>query len=208
MPRLCLTTLAKSQTVNYPEQTKKQLFDTFFRKYHRWARAFAYKHVNDLNIADDIVQDVFFEIWLRNDDLDFTDELKPYLFKSTYNKCINYLNQKYTREKISLENHPDNSFFIQVHDSSTNLENDLLYKELDFEIKNCIENLPEQCKKVYKLKHQFGLKNKEIAERLNINIKTVEKHITNALIKLRSHLKKLDLLSFLILSIVKIFILR
>lgn len=190
-------------------QTDHLLLDNLFRKYYKILKAFACKYVEDQSIAEDIVQEVFYEIWLRKSMIDLNAYLKPYLFKSVHNKCLNHLNNKYTKEKISLNQLSTDSYSEpSLKSQESELEDSLLYKELESEIRKCIDNLPEQCKKTYLLRHTYGLKNREIAEQLNINIKTVEKHMANALIKIREHLKKLDLLPGIISLIVKIFLMR
>ena len=135
--------------------------ENLFTQYYQILRAYALRYVQNQDAAEDIVQDVFFELWLRRNDIQFIDD---------------YLQ----------------SFVVYQEDS-------LLLKDLDREIKTYVESLPEQCHRIFIMSRSLNLKNKDIALRLGISIKTVEKQITKALSGLRNHLKENGLLSFFFL---------
>ena len=185
-------------------QKDAPFFDELFRQYYKALRACAFRYVSDINTAEDIVQDVFFELWLKRDKIDITAHIKPYLFKAVFNRSINYLKSKEGKEKVSLE--PQHETQIQdyyLSSLTTDIEDSLLLKELNEEIKSCVEKLPEQCKRIFILRHNYSMKNREIAEQLNISIKAVEKQISKALYKIRLHLLKLNLLPFVVYVILK-----
>ena len=163
--------------------------ENLFTQYYQILRAYALRYVQNQDAAEDIVQDVFFELWLRRNEIDFDLPMKAYLFKSVLNKSRNYIYDKRVKDKIDdyLQ-----SFVVYQEDS-------LLLKDLDREIKTYVESLPEQCHRIFIMSRSLNLKNKDIALRLGISIKTVEKQITKALSGLRSHLKKNGLLSFFFL---------
>jgi len=168
-----------------------------FKTHYHSLRAYAYRFINSWAFAEDIVQDVFFELWARRDHIRFDDRnaVKSYLFKSVYNRSVNLLNSGVLYNKSSLEDTNESQIvedYIQVH--TQNQEQSLLLKELEKEIASYIETLPPQCKKIFILSRTHELKNKEIAEQLGISVKAVEKQISKALSGLRNHLMKKELL--------------
>ena len=82
-----------------------------------------------------------------------------------------------------------------------NSEQSLLLKELEEEIMSYINTLPPQCHKIFMLSRSYGLKNREIAEQLNISIKAVEKQISKALSGLKEYLIQRDLFPLLVLAV-------
>lgn len=128
---------------------------------------------------------------MKRKSINFNEPIKPYLYKATYNKSISYLNS--LQENLNID---EQNIKLQLQQKiiSYDLQESLLLKEISEEIISCVDTLPEQCRRVFLLSRGQGLKNKEIAQQLNISEKTVEGHISKALAELRSHLKKLDLL--------------
>ncbi|MEG0889273.1 MULTISPECIES: RNA polymerase sigma-70 factor [Bacteroides] len=170
-------------------------FEDLFLTYHSSLLAFAYKYVNDKQVAEDIVQDVFMALWARKHKLDFSESIKPYLYKATLNKSLTYLNSIHEEKSID-----DKDIEYALHQKivSYNQQDSLLLKEITQEIRFFVNTLPPQCKKVFQLSREDNLKNKEIAEKLKISEKTVEGHIRKALFELRNHLIKLNLMDIIV----------
>lgn len=104
------------------------------------------------------------------------------------NRCINYLNQEYIQKEKSIDEVEDfvDLYFIDEAEPSDNMMQD----ELEQKINDIIDSFPVECKRVFKLSREDGLKYEQIATRLNISINTVKYHMKNALTELRSHLKE------------------
>lgn len=171
--------------------------ENLFTQYYQILRAYALRYVQNQDAAEDIVQDVFFELWLRRNEIDFDLPMKAYLFKSVLNKSRNYIYDKRVKDKISFDSDNDIQFIDDYLQSFVVYQEDsLLLKDLDREIKTYVESLPEQCHRIFIMSRSLNLKNKDIALRLGISIKTVEKQITKALSGLRNHLKKMDCYPF------------
>lgn len=169
------------------------LFQNLFDEYFRPLVLFAYHYVNDWQAGEDIVQDVFMSLWNKREEVDFEHSIKPYLYRSAYNKSLNYLNSVLIRYRID---QPENiDALIDQEILSYNQHDTLLLHELSEEIDSFVEKMPEQRKKVYRMSRQQNLKNKEIAIRLNISEKAVEKHITKALADIRTHLQEAGMMS-------------
>lgn len=161
------------------------IFEDLFQTYRHSLLLFAYKYVNDKQAAEDIVQDVFIALWIRRDEIDFSQPIKPYLYKATYHKSLTYLSS--LKNSLNIDE-KDTRMLIHQKIVSYNQPDSLLLQEIEQEIITFANMLPPQCKTVFQLSRGANLKNREIAERLNISEKTVEGHIRKALFGLRNHL--------------------
>lgn len=177
-------------------------YEELFFRYHGRLVLFARKFTGDLQSAQDLVQDVFLNLWEKAETININSSPKAYLFQSVRNSCLNYkrhINIRHTVEdeltlKISLSEQMTYSDFNDPYYS-------LLELELQRKIEEVINSLPEKCLEVYKLSRQNCLHNKEIAEKLGISVKMVEKHISRALSVIRCELKEY-------LGILLVFLLR
>lgn len=169
---------------------QREFFENLFRLYHKQLCMYAFRYVKDMDIAEDVVQDVFFDLWQRKY-LDFDRNIKSYLFKATYSRCMNYLVSKHYKNNVRLEQDiKQDLYFISVLDN----DDTLLKNELFEEIENKVNILPEYCRKIFIMRCDGNLKNREIADILGVSIKAVEKQITKALSLIREHLKSKDML--------------
>lgn len=153
---------------------------------------YAFSLTNDSDLSEDIVQNVFMAIWKKRDKLKEDFVIKSYLYKSVYNEFID----QYRKEKSVLpleKKHFDALTTIIEEDDEKSLE------KLIKLVKQEIENLPPKCKQTFLLSKQDGLTNIEIAEHLNISIKSVEAHITKAFFILRKTVgEKVNTILFLL----------
>lgn len=188
--------LKEKQTVSRSRASDISLFQQLFDSYFQALVTYAFRFVNDWQAAEDITQDVFMALWMKKEDIDFDEPVKPYLYRAVYNRSINYLNSALMQKRI--EGADTIEELINQEVLGYNQHDALLLKEITAEINNFVETLPPQCRNVYKLSREENLKNKEIADRLDISEKAVEKHITKALTEIRNHLVHLDILSMLI----------
>ena len=172
------------------------LFQKLFEDYFRSLVTYSYRYVNDWSVGEDIVQDVFMALWINRDKIDFEEPIKPYLYRATYNRSINYLNSVSVQRRVDHADMLDELIDREI--LSYNQHDNLLLKEIAEEITSFVGTLPEQRRRVFLLSREENLKNKEIALRLNISEKAVEKHITKALSDIRTHLTETGLISGLI----------
>ncbi|HEY4788076.1 MAG TPA: RNA polymerase sigma-70 factor [Bacteroidales bacterium] len=167
----------------------KAAFDLLFSMFYIRLRNYSLRITNDLKASEDIVQDIFFNLWTKPELVDKINSLEAYLRVSVYNRSIGLVKEKSKRNIAQL-----NSRFIELEEIHLEIleyhRDFLIEKELTLEISKAVESLPEQCRLVFKLSRNFGFKNVEIAEYLGISIKGVEKHITKALLHLRKELKE------------------
>jgi len=157
-------------------------YELLFKKYYPQLCSFAYKFVNNSQVAEEIAQDIFFVLWKNRQKLKIKS-IKSYLFQAVKNNClqeirISHLNKKYsiyTKEHISI--------------SSNNIEEEIDCSELNEIIEETLNKLPEKCQTIFKLSRYEGLKYNEIAEKLAISIKTVEANMGKALKHFKDSLK-------------------
>jgi len=176
-----------------------EYFKNIFLEYYNPLCLYALKYVKNTEVAEDIVQDVFASVWSHRNDLDLSLPIRPLLYKYTHNKAIDHLKNKSSNiERL------DNTTYKQLNDYIDTLiinqpDEILNFNELNKEIQKYIDRLPDQCRIIYNLSRVANLKNREIAEKLNISIKTVEKHISKAISEIRKHLHDEGFLSLLII---------
>ena len=158
----------------------REAFDQIFRMYYAQLTRFCLQYVPDRDTAEELVQDFFVKLWIRREDFEIKISLKSYLFKSVCNFAYSYLSQqKYQKEKIQKAMEK-----FSAAEQKNPFEK-LNEKEMETIIQRAIDTLPEKRREVFLMSRDEGLKNKEIAERLNISVKTVERQMTKALDYLR-----------------------
>jgi RNA polymerase sigma-70 factor (ECF subfamily) len=144
---------------------------------------FATRYVNDSDEIKDLVQNIFVNVW-NKDQLSFKNvqALNSYLYSSVRNACINYIRQeKLHREKyeeIITETQVENEFL------QAKLENEVM-----IEIFKAIDDLPEKCRMIFKYSYLYGWSNNKIAEELNISVNTVKTQKMRAKKQLKEKLK-------------------
>ncbi len=177
--------------MNLPEQLQIEalsegditVFEMLFRTYYQPLCNYAYTFLQDREDAEEIVQSTFLMVWEKRDTLSIRTSVKPYLYAMVRNACLNVLKhekikQRYAGEEIALAD--------RAHDS---VSQSVATNELEQKIRLAMEALPEQCRLVFKLSRFEELKYAEIAEQLNISIKTVENHMGKALRIMREQLR-------------------
>ena len=174
-------------------------FDNIFLKYHQPLFLYTLKFIEDENEALDLVQDVFLSVWEHGLLLKVDDQTKAYLFASTKNSCLNYIkHQKIIRKfehHAALELKETEASYYQSGEKS------LIEKETFQKIDEAINSLTAIYKEVIILSRFDGLKNKEIAGRLNIPVRTVETRLFRAIAMLK---EKISIRSLVLLYLHKL----
>lgn len=172
-------------------------FESLFRMHHKALCNLAYNIVADKDAAKDIVQEVFYKLWKNREAVEFGDRMKHYLFRATSHTALNYIRSN--RKMLRVEDPSD----LEHHSLAPAGDELVSFKELELRVRSAIEKLPPKCKMVYLLSRHEGLKYQEIADTLNISLKTVENQMGIALQKLRDELKPFltpELIVLIILS--------
>ena len=175
------------------EQKIKELFDNHF--HHLVLHS--YKLINDYSQSEEIVQDVFVKVWQNFEQIGHVSDFKAYLYKAVRNSSLNYLRHIKIRQKYNEE--VANTF----DDVENPAEESIVETENNNRIHQAINKLPENWKEAIVLSKYDKLKYHEIADKMNISQKTVEKYISKALQFLRRELADLLITIVLLLNFIK-----
>jgi RNA polymerase sigma-70 factor (ECF subfamily) len=148
-----------------------------YKKYWNQLFSSAYKMLQDQQACEDIIQELFINLWNKREQIEIKVSLKAYLYASARYEVYRQIRNSSVREDIFENIHE------RLHTPSEygNIE----HRELLSQINSIVNNLSEKCKVVYKLSRDEQLSHKEIASKLNISPKTVENHLNKALRQLR-----------------------
>ena len=160
--------------------TFEQLFHRFYQGMFSYAKTF----LRSGEAAEEVIQDVFYNIWKNRDSLRITRSWQSYLYRAVYNNSMMYLRR--TRREYPMEED-----LTSDSDSGTpDPLQEMQFREVSDLVSKTIEELPERTREIFLMSRQEGLKYKEIAKKLSVSLKTVEAHMGKALKVLRNSLEK------------------
>lgn len=157
-------------------------FEKLFKTHYSQLCSYANLFLSDPDAAEDVVQEVFFKLWKNRDELIINTTIKSYLFRAVRNGCLNVIDHISVREAYKIVNEND------IKDSEGNLIDETIVSELEQRIKETIDLLPPERRKIFIMSRFDGLKYREIADQLSISVKTVENQMYQALRFLREKL--------------------
>ena len=140
---------------------------------------FSIMYIHKKEEAEEIVTDVFVKTWMNRSNMQHIQRPDTYLFVAVKNQSLNYIKKYSSIHVVPVEDLNDVSL-IDIANPHIQLEK----KELHFYLDQSIETLPQQCRIIFKLIKEDGLKYKEVAEILNISPRTVQTQLTRAMQKL------------------------
>jgi len=161
----------------------KQVFGEIFHLYYAPLCTYCMRFVNSQEEAEEIVQTLFLKLWSKHDQLFVNTSLQAYLYRAVLNYALNYLKQLKTHKEF------EQYIGFQTKDRATNPDNTLEENDMQRIMKIAVLSLPEKRREVFELSRFEGLKNHEIAQKLNISVKTVENQMTKAFEHLREVLR-------------------
>lgn len=159
------------------------VFSKLFHVYHAKLHRYAFTILKDNDTAEDIVQTVFINLWERMDHLQLEDAIGSYLYKSTYNRCLNHIRNDKTREQRTYD------AAGRMHQAVNNAEDRVRTTELSGRIQTVLENLPPQCRLIFVKSRMENKRYATIAMEMGISVKTVEAQMGKALKIFRDKLK-------------------
>jgi len=156
----------------------RKLFDIYYQRLFLYARSY----VENADTAKDIVQDLFINMWEKRKNLFINSSLSSYFFRAVHNRSIQFLRHK----KVISEFRENHILKLKEAEILYSTSSDYIFSEVQLnEISNILDqtnsSLPEKTREVFRLSRAEGKSYHDIARTLNINIKTVEYHITKAL---------------------------
>lgn len=177
-----------------PEHTEQELlqqiavgnesaFRELFLIYRRKLFTYVYKITESREIADDTVQDIFLHLWSVRETLPRINHINAYLYKMAHNYAYQGF-RRLAKEELLLDHLKKQAY------TPNNPAQELVSKEVTAYIQSLVDRLTPQQRNVFLLSREEGLKQEEIADRLNISIFTVKKHMVDALSFLREEIRQ------------------
>jgi len=196
--------MGDSRKLNFSAHKQKEpdAYRELFYQYHGRMVLFALKFTGDLQVSQDIVQDAFLKLWEISPLLNSFKVPRAYLFQSIKNSCLNHIRHIKIRHSVegqlaSQMAEAEKSLFLSPDDPLQSL----LEQDVQYKIDEIIQLMPEKCREVFLMSRNDMLKNREIAEKMGISLKMVEKHISKAMLTLRTNLS--EYLSVLLLILLQ-----
>jgi len=165
-----------------PGFLNEQSFEALFRNHFKGLTHFALTYVKEEETAREIVQEAFLNLWEKRNSIDLSKPVQSYLSTTVRNRCLNHLrdNKKFSRDLLSIEKAGTGSSYEP--------SDKLVEAEIRNQIAASIAELPEKCREIFTLSRTHHLKYQEIADQLQISVKTVETQMSKALQHLRHRL--------------------
>ena len=162
------------------EAFDRQAFEDLFRENYESIRNFIYYKTGDIDLAEDISQDVFIKVWKKRNDI-IKEKVKYLCYTIANNLSLNYI--KHLKIVYNFKN-----AFIERHEFESP-EHLLIQKEFDLKLQNAIADLPEKQRTVFLMNRIDKLTYNEIALRLGLSVKAIEKRMSQALKELNKNLQ-------------------
>jgi len=165
----------------------KQLFEVYYKP----LCFYIMRYVVTMSVAEEIVSDVMYKIWLNRHYEYRADTFRDYLYTATRNTAYNYLRQQQTYNKVISDNWADQIRGELIEETPLDA---IITNEIKSKLNNLMETLPDQCRKAFIMSRVEDLSYDEIASKMDISSNTVKYHIKVALQKLRDGLSNTMLL--------------
>lgn len=161
----------------------ERALETVFRAHYAGMASFVQRFVHSPDLAEELVQDVFFKLWSKREQLAEIETFRTYLFRAARNTALNYLRraklERRWREEQGTDDDPPTTFAA---------DDETVEQEVATAVKEAINRLPPRCREIFLLSRDGGLTYAEIARSLEISVKTVETQMGRALKSLRASL--------------------
>lgn len=160
----------------------RDIMDVYQKRLYKYAL----QYVKNEFVAEEIVEDVFVALWNKHTELKDVEDISGFLLVITRNLCLNYL-RKERLEMTDLSSLTEEQIYqrgnLYVLEDETLCS--LVSKDYEAKLNNVLNKLPEKTRQIFLLSRRDGLKNKEIAEKMQLLEKSIEYHITKALLEIR-----------------------
>ncbi|TCC96539.1 RNA polymerase sigma-70 factor [Pedobacter hiemivivus] len=168
------------------KSSNSKALEALYELYYVQLCQIAFRKLGDEALVEELVQDVFLNLWIKRKELDANGSLFAYLYATLRNRALHEI-----RARIIKERH-----YLHIAELGKghlpDPEDDYVAKETELKVMKVIESLPAQCREAFRLSREEQLSYKAIAARMNISVNTVEKHIGKALKILKRELKDYD----------------
>jgi len=186
---------SEDQLIERLNSRDEAAFEQVFKQHYKSLHAYAFTLLKDDDMAEEMVQNVFYKLWERSAELNITSTVAAYLFRAVHNESLNHLKHLKVRSQHQL-------YVSYRNDSHADTATKKLQvKELEKRLHAALTELPEGCRTVFQLSRFEELRYSEIADVLGISIKTVENQMGKALKLLRSKLAGFLTVLFILLTL-------
>ena len=164
---------------NICQRDDQKSFEEIFKLFYERLLNLCIHYIKDREAAEEIISDVLFKIWVKRKELSRVQNIENYLFIMVKNQSLNYTKQ-FSNYRVAYFEEIGDYQLLNTDDPGKELER----RELIFKMNQAIETLPQQCKIIFTLVKEEGLKYKEVAQILDISPRTVESQLVRAMQKL------------------------
>ena len=185
MPNKKIKMRLENDLVKSIKKGNEKSFELIFRTYFLKLCTYALSYTKQLETAEDLVKDVFVNLWNNRKQLEIHSSLSGYLYHAVRNSCINHLKRDKNKKNLSIEELRYLELKIKEPLSNDYLIENIFTSELEDKINLQIKKLPKTCRQIFELSRFEGLSHKKIAEKLNISENTVKVQIYRALKRMR-----------------------
>ena len=190
MDKSLLADLTDQELLELLAQGNRTAFDTLYSRHWKQVLNQANKRLGDADAAQDVAQEVFFQLWKRGSG-DVIDNLPAYLFVSVRNAVFKHFEKESKYESLS-------DVVFEMETLHSGADGNLLYNEFLKSFSQLIDSLPPQQRTIFRLRYEEGLDTQQIADQLQLSVKTVRNHLGRALTTCRESLLFAHLLFFLL----------
>jgi len=174
--------ISDNELLKLLRQGHASAFEEIYNRYWDKLYGAAFKRLKSNVATEEIVQDLFTDIWIRRKTLNINTLLPVYLFTAVRYRVINCIHKEIVKNNV------EQSIILNTIDFDNSTEETVFASDLNYRLQTEVGLLPVKCREVFKLSRDEHKSNKEIARSLGISEKTVENHITRALRQLRTSL--------------------
>ena len=165
----------------------KTALEKIYKEYWSKLYIYAFNVLKEREICEDIVQEIFIDLWKKRNDIEITD-LSSYLYKSVRYQIFNHFRKSKYKKQLLMK--------LDLINKHYNIDELYEKKELKAQIKNLISKLPKQRRMIFQMSRFDGFSNKEISESLDISVQTVKNQISESLKFIRKSLKNIYTILF------------
>jgi RNA polymerase sigma-70 factor (family 1) len=173
-----------SDIIRRIRQGDKQEFEKLFRSSYVSLVRYAKTFVKDHDASEEIVQELFFRLWQDRQNLSIESSLNGYLFRSVHNRALHYIEHQKVVSRHAVE------MAVKTEMTVEPVTEAIYYRELQARVAGVLERLPERCRTIFRMSRFEGLKYNEIADKLEVSLKTVESDMGKALREFRKALSE------------------
>jgi RNA polymerase sigma-70 factor, ECF subfamily len=185
-----MLSLAENFLIESIKKGDQKSFEFLFKSYYSGLFRYAVSIVRNEATAEDLVMDIFVRIWETPAKLVISTSISGYLYQSVHNHCLNYITRKQRKYSELDADTIGNLQSLMQPDTTADPLMEMNIVELSIRIKQSIDHLPDECRKIFILSRTEELSHKEIADQLRISENTVKVQISRALVKLHTLLKE------------------